>query len=39
MGKAICKNISENLSGKYSQKILDQAKNPQQMHLKLLQKE
>ena len=33
------KNISKNLSGKYSQKILDHVKNLQQIHLKLLQKE
>ena len=45
-GKNIGKNISKNLSGKYSlgmlamcQNLLDHAKNLQQMHLKLLQKE
>ena len=31
--------MSRNLSGKYSQKHLDHAKNLEQMHLKLLQKE
>ena len=45
MGKSIGKNISKNLSGKYSpgmlamhQKLLDHAKNLQQMHLKRLKK-
>ena len=37
MGKNIGKNISKNLSYKYSQKLLDHAKNLPQMHLKLLQ--
>ena len=46
MGNNICKNISKSLSGNYSpgmlavrQKLLDHAKNLQQMCLKLLQKE
>ena len=39
MGKNIGKNLSKTLSGKYSQKLLDHAKNLLQMHLKLLQKE
>ena len=39
MGKNIGKNISKSLNSKYSQKRLDDAKNPQQRRLKLLQKE
>ena len=39
MGKNIDKNISKSFSGKHSQKFLDHAKNLQEMHLKLLQKE
>ena len=46
MGNNICKNISKSLSGNYSpcmlavrQKLLDHAKNLQQMRLKLIQKE
>ena len=35
----ICKTIEKNLSSKYSQKILNHAKNLLQMHLKLFQKE
>ena len=31
----ICKTIEKNLSSKYSQKILNHAKNLLQMHLKL----
>ena len=34
--KNTCKNISKHVSGKCSQKLLDQAK---QMHLKLVQKD
>ena len=37
MGKKIDKNISKKLSGKYSRKLFDHAKNLRQMHLKLLQ--
>ena len=33
--KKMCKNISKNLSGKYSHKLLDHLKNLKQMHLKL----
>ena len=37
MGKNIVKNISKNVKGKYSQKLLDHAKgNLSQMQLKLL---
>ena len=39
MSKNIGKIISKSLSGKYSQELLDHAKNIQQMRLKLLQKE
>ena len=39
MDKNIGKNISKSLNSKYSQKRLDDAKNPQQRRLKLLQKE
>ena len=42
MGKNVVnvsENVSKNLSGKYSQKRLDYAKNLQQMHLKLVEKE
>ena len=39
MHKNIAKNISRNLSGKYSQKVLDHAKNVHQMSLKLIQKQ
>ena len=38
-GYDIGKNISKSLNSKYSQKRLDDAKNPQQRRLKLLQKE
>ena len=38
MGNNLDKNINKNLSGKCSQKLLDHAKNLQQIHLKLLQK-
>ena len=37
-GKNVGKTTSKNLSGKYSQKILDMLNNPQKMLLKLLQK-
>ena len=37
--KKISKGISENLSRKYSHKLLDHAKQPAIMHLKLIQKE
>ena len=36
-GKNVGKTTSKNLSGKYSQKILDMLNNPQKMLLKLLQ--
>ena len=39
IGKNIIKNISESLSGKYSQKRLDHAKQSAKMGLKLLQRE
>ena len=39
MDKNIGKNLSKSLNSKYSQKRLDDAKNPQQRRLKLLQKE
>ena len=39
LGKNVGKNVSKSLTGKYSKKILDHAKNLQQMLLKLLQKE
>ena len=39
MGKTIDKNVSENLSRKYSQKLLDHAKNLPQMCLKRFQKD
>ena len=40
MSKIACKNITKNLSSKYSQKLLDHGKkNLLQMHLKLLQEE
>ena len=39
MSKIIGKNMSKNLTGKYSQKHLDHINNLLQMHLKLLQKE
>ena len=38
MGNNLDKNINKNLSGKYNQKLLDNAKNLRQIHLKLLQK-
>ena len=38
MGKNIDKNISKNLSGKYSQTLFDPTKQSAEMHLKLLQK-
>ena len=38
MGKNISKNISKILSGKYSKKLFDHAKQYQQMRLNLLQK-
>ena len=39
MSKNISKNIIKSLNGKYSHKLLDQAKKKlQQMHLKLFQK-
>ena len=37
--KNIGKDVSENLSRKYSQKLLDHAKQSAIMHLKLIQKE
>ena len=36
--KNMRKNIGKNLSGEYSHKLLDHAKNMQQIHLKILQK-
>ena len=39
MVKNIGKNISKNLSSKYGQKLLDHAKQPAQMQLKLFQKD
>ena len=39
MGKNIDKDVSKNLSGKYSQKILIMLNSLPQMRLKLLQKE
>ena len=39
MSKKIGKNITKNLSGKYSQKLLDHAKKLLHVHIKLLQKE
>ena len=38
MVKNIGKSISKNLSGKYSQKLLDHAKKSEQMQLKVFQK-
>ena len=35
----ICKNINKMLSGKYSLKLLDHAKQSPQIHLKLFQKD
>ena len=39
MGKYIVKNISENLTSKYIQKLLIMRNNLRQTHLKRLQKE
>ena len=39
MVKNVDNNINQNLSGKYSQKLLHHAKNLQQIHLKFLQRE
>ena len=38
MGNNVGKNINQSLCSKYSQKLLDYAKNLLQMHLKLLRK-
>ena len=39
MSKKIGKNITKNLSGKHSQKLLDHAKKLLHVHIKLFQKE